>query len=78
MGRFTHVDVLEERWPTWDHRFGAMFDVLVALGHTDWNSTYKWFAAVKMVVAITNRLELTVHDRGHNLSLLPVQTWLLD
>ncbi len=55
-----------------------MFDVLVALGRTDWNSTYKWFAAVKTVVAITNCLELTVHDRGHNLSLLPVQTWLLD
>ncbi len=55
-----------------------MFDMLVALGHTDWNSTYKRFTAMKTVVAITNRLKLTVHDRGHNLSLLPVQTWLLD
>ncbi|KAK0455316.1 uncharacterized protein EV420DRAFT_1481552 [Desarmillaria tabescens] len=77
-GRWAHVDVMEDRWAMWDQVFGSMFDVLVALGRKDWNSTYKHFTTVQTVVAITVRLDLVVHDHGFNLSLLPVQTWLLD
>ncbi len=58
--------------------FPTMIDVLVALGNKDWNSTYKRFAAVQVVVAISEKLGLIVYGWGRNNSLVPVQTWLLD
>ncbi len=39
---------------------------------------YKHFAAVQVVVAISEKLGLIVYGWGRNNSLVPVQTWLLD
>ncbi|PBK63771.1 hypothetical protein ARMSODRAFT_979646 [Armillaria solidipes] len=68
----------EEEWPRWDTMFLTMIDVLVTLGNKDWNSTYKCFAVVQVVVAISEKLGLIVYGWGCNNSLVPVQTWLLD
>ncbi|KAK0432204.1 uncharacterized protein EV420DRAFT_1702740 [Desarmillaria tabescens] len=68
----------EEDWPRWDTMFPTMIDVLVTLRMKNWNSMYKRFAAVQVVVAILEKLGLVVHGWGCNNSLIPVQTWLLD